>query len=66
MISFTTPDPWLVEPMSELVQQSYEYGLMTHIKCKTKRIMHLKDIKEPEKDTIELLMTSVSLEQLYF
>lgn len=63
---FQTYEPWAIEPLSELLQEATEYGLMSHFERKTKRLMHLKNMKETEKYNIELLMTRISIKQLYF
>lgn len=63
---FTTYEPWAIEPLSELVQQALEFGLMTHFFRKSKRIVDLANLKEPEKYNIDHLMTSISMKQLYF
>lgn len=63
---YRTYEPWAVEPLSELVQQAVESGLMSYFDRKSKHMMHFTNIKETLKYNIELLMTSISIKQLHF
>lgn len=51
--------------MNELVQQAIEFGLMSHFERRTKRIMHIKDIRRSKKQN-EFSTSSISIKQLNF
>lgn len=51
--------------MNKLVQQAFEFGLMTHFERRTKRIMHIKSLKQAGTQT-EFSTSSISVKQLNF
>lgn len=54
-----------VKLMNELVQDTIEFGLISHFERRTKRIMHIRDHTEPDKTT-EFSAMIIIMKELHF
>lgn len=65
LLHFDAYQWWALEPMNELVQQAIEFGLMTHYDRRSKRILKIRNYKEPV-NHIESATMFITMKELHF